>query len=98
MTIFNSRKARLRDLSGDSAYRQYLISRNQPHIVYHSAEIQWKRLRVSARLLRRQIEAVAATIRLAAVAGRRRRTQDHSKRAAVDAAIGCAMTDGRWAS
>lgn len=98
MTIFNSRKARLRDLSGDSAYRQYLISRNQPPIVYHSADIQWKRLRVSARLLRRQIEAVAATIRLAAVAGRRRRTQDHSKRAAVDAAIGCAMTDGRWAS
>jgi hypothetical protein len=40
---------RFRDLAGDDAYRAWLISRNQPPIVYHSGEMQWKRLRVLAR-------------------------------------------------
>ena len=56
---------RFRDLAGDDAYRAWLISRNPPPIVYHSGEMQWKRLRVLARrvmgLIASQHLAVAAS-------------------------------------
>jgi hypothetical protein len=60
---------RFRDLAGDDAYRAWLISRNQPPIVYHSGEMQWKRLRVLARRVMRLI----ASQHLAVAAARARR-------------------------
>ena len=38
MTMFYNRDTQLHDLSADSAYRSYLISRNQSPIVYHSSD------------------------------------------------------------
>jgi hypothetical protein len=60
---------RFRDLAGDDAYRAWLISRNQPPIVHHSGEMQWKRLRVLARRVMRLI----ASQHLAVAASRARR-------------------------
>lgn len=56
-----------RNLVAEDDYRAYLISRNSPPIVYHSATIHWKRLRVHARravnlvdfVLHRMVEALA---------------------------------------
>ena len=74
---------RFRDLAGDDAYRAWLISRNPPPIVYHSGEMQWKRLRVLARrvmgLIASQHLAVAASrvrdLRVQPVFGSRSRKQ-----------------------
>lgn len=60
---------RFRDLAGDDAYRAWLISRNQPPIVYHSGEMQWKRLRVLAR----RVMGFIASQHLAVAASRARR-------------------------
>jgi len=59
---------RFRDLAVDDAYRSWLISRNQPPIVYHSGEMQWKRLRVLAR----RVVGFIASQHLAIVACRTR--------------------------
>lgn len=59
---------RFRDLAADDAYRSWLISRNQPPIVYHSGEMQWKRLRVLAR----RVVGLIASQHLAIVASRSR--------------------------
>lgn len=38
-----------RNFYAEDDYRAYLISRNPPPIVHHSAAVHWKRLRVDAR-------------------------------------------------
>jgi hypothetical protein len=38
-----------RNFYAEDDYRAYLISRNPPPIVHHSAAVRWKRLRVDAR-------------------------------------------------
>lgn len=38
-----------RNLVSEDDYRAYLISRNPPPIVHHSASVHWKRLQVYAR-------------------------------------------------
>lgn len=56
-----------RNFYAEDDYRAYLISRNPPPIVYHSATIHWKRLRVHTRravnlvdfVLHRAVEALA---------------------------------------
>jgi hypothetical protein len=60
---------RFRDLAADDAYRSWLISRNQPPIVHHSGEMQWKRLRVLAR----RVVGFIASQHLAIIASRTRR-------------------------
>jgi len=62
---------RFRSLTGDEAYRSQLISRNQPPIIYHSSDFQWKRLRALAR----RIMGFIASQRVAVVASRTRRLQ-----------------------
>lgn len=48
MAILHSGAGKYRELNDDD-YRAYLITRNQAPIVYHSREIQFKRLRVHVR-------------------------------------------------
>lgn len=56
-----------RSFYAEDDYRAYLISRNPPPIVHHSAAIHWKRLRVHTRravnlvdfVLHRMVEALA---------------------------------------
>jgi len=47
-----------RNFYAEDDYRAYLISRNPPPIVHHSATIQWKRLRVHARHVVNGVDAV----------------------------------------
>ncbi|MGL4263694.1 MAG: hypothetical protein ACRCV5_00445 [Afipia sp.] len=56
-----------RNFYAEDDYRAYLISRNQPPIVHHSATVHWKRLRAHTRravnlvdfILHRMVEALA---------------------------------------
>jgi hypothetical protein len=48
MAILHSGAGKYQDLNDDD-YRAYLITRNQAPIVYHSQDIQFKRLRVHVR-------------------------------------------------
>ena len=56
-----------RNFYAEDDYRAYLISRNPPPIVHHSAAIHWRRLRVHTRravnlvnfVLHRMVEALA---------------------------------------
>jgi hypothetical protein len=75
MTMFYSRENQYHDLTGDDAYRSWLISRNQPPIVYHSGEMHWNRLRVLARSTLNHIKGFFAAIRVALVADKMRRVQ-----------------------
>ena len=60
---------------GEDAYRAWLISRAQPPIVYHSAGMHLKRLRVLARRIGRRVAAALTTIHQAIVAAKMRRVQ-----------------------
>jgi hypothetical protein len=80
MTMFHNRDAQLHDLSADSAYRSYLISRNAPPIVYHSGGVQWKRLCVAARRARNHVTGFFAAIRMAPVADKIRRARQELAR------------------
>jgi hypothetical protein len=60
--------------SNGEAYRAYLISRNQP-IVYHSVEMQLKRLRVVGRHARNHIKDFLSFMHNAMVAAKMRRIQ-----------------------
>jgi hypothetical protein len=71
MILHSSGADRFRDLTADDAYRSWLISRNQPPIVYHSGTMQWKRLRVVAR----QIVGFLASRRVALAADKARRAR-----------------------
>jgi hypothetical protein len=75
MTMLHSHQDRIRDRIGGDAYRAYLISRNQPPIVYHSAEMHLKRLRVLARKVRNRASAALAFIHKAIIAAKMRRIQ-----------------------
>jgi hypothetical protein len=47
-----------RSYYSEDDYRAYLISRNPPPIVYHSAHVYWKRLRVRARRVASRADSV----------------------------------------
>ena len=75
MTMFFNRDTQAHDFSADSAYRSYLISRNQAPIVYHSGDMQWKRFCVGLRRVRNDIRGFFATIHMALVADKMRRAR-----------------------
>lgn len=75
MTMFFTRDSELHDLAADDAYRAWLISRNAPPIIHHSADMHWKRLAVAAKLTRNHIKGFFAAIRVALVADKMRRAQ-----------------------
>jgi hypothetical protein len=75
MTMFFTRDAQAHDFSADSAYRSYLISRNQAPIVHHSGDMQWKRFRVGLRRMRNDIRSFLAAIHMAFVADKLRRAR-----------------------
>jgi hypothetical protein len=97
MTMFHTRDHQLHDLSADSAYRSYLISRNQPPIVYHSGDIRWKRLCVAARLTRNHIKGFFAAIHMALVADKMRRARHELARVRVRTADTPVLPDRRSA-
>jgi hypothetical protein len=47
-----------RNFYAEDDYRAYLISRNPPPIVHHSATVHWKRLRVHARHVVNGVDSV----------------------------------------
>jgi len=75
MTMFFTRDAQAHDFASDSAYRSYLISRNQAPIVHHSGDMQWKRFRVGLRRMRNDIRSFFATIHMAFAADKMRRAR-----------------------
>lgn len=83
MTMFFNRDMQAHDFSADSAYRSYLISRNQPPIVYHSGDIQWKRFCVGIRRVRNDVRRFFAAIHMALVADKMRRARRELARVGV---------------
>jgi hypothetical protein len=75
MTMFYNRDTQAHDFSADSAYRAWLISRNDTPIVHHSDDIQWKRLCVAIRQLRNHVRSAVAAVRMALVADKMRRAR-----------------------
>ena len=73
--MFYSRENQYHDLTGEDAYRSWLISRNQAPIVHHSADMHWKRLRVAARHGLDHVRAAFAALRVALVADKMRRAR-----------------------
>ncbi len=70
--MFHSRETQFHDITGDDAYRSWLISRNQAPIVHHSGEMHWKRLRVLARRTRNHVRGFFAALRVALAADKMR--------------------------
>lgn len=95
MTMFYNRDTQLHDLSADSAYRSYLISRNQPPIIYHSGDMQWKRLCVAFRLTRNHVKGFFAAIHMALVADKMRRVRRELARVRVRVADRPTIPDRR---
>ncbi|MET0968231.1 MAG: hypothetical protein ABWY18_03440 [Tardiphaga sp.] len=83
MTMFHTRDSQLHDLNADDAYRAWLITRNQAPIVYHSGDMQWKRLCVAARLIRDHARGFFAAIRVALAADKMRRARQELARVHV---------------
>lgn len=83
MTMFFNRDMQAQDFSVDSAYRSYLISRNQAPIVHHSGDIQWKRVCVGIRRLRNDVRRFVAAIHMALVADKMRRARHALARVGV---------------
>lgn len=75
MTVFFNRDTQAHDFSADSAYRAWLISRNDAPIVHHSSGIQWKRLRVSIRRGLKHMSRAIAALHMALVADKMRRAR-----------------------
>ncbi|UZE46978.1 hypothetical protein ONR75_18390 [Rhodopseudomonas sp. P2A-2r] len=75
MTYVSHHSDKFRDLTGDDAYRSWLISREQAPIVHHSGAMHWKRLRVLARLTFNHIKGLLAAVHVAIVADKMRRVQ-----------------------
>jgi hypothetical protein len=73
--MFYSRDSQYHDVTGDDAYRSWLISRNQAPIAYHSGDMHLKRLWVGLRLAAKHIKAIFAALRVALVADKMRRVQ-----------------------
>ena len=65
----------LHDISRHDAYRVWLISRNEPPIIFRSEDIQWKRLRVLLRRGANQVRSVFAIIRVGVAAHKMRRVR-----------------------
>jgi hypothetical protein len=97
MMMFHTRDSQLHDFAADDAYRSYLISRNQPDIVYHSGDIQWKRLCVAIKLTRNHIKGFFAAIHMALVADKMRRARRELARVRVHVADVPADPDRRSA-
>jgi hypothetical protein len=75
MSVFFSSAGKYRAPSDEDAYRSYLISRNQPRIVYHSREMHSKRLRVLARGVGSRVRAALGVIHKAIVTAKMRRVR-----------------------
>ena len=73
--MYYSRDNQLHDFSGDDAYRSWLISRNQPPIIYHSGEMHWKRLQVRLRRAANHVRTFLAAFRVALVDDKMRRAR-----------------------
>ncbi len=73
--MFYSRENGLHDVTGDDAYRSWLISRNQSPIVYHSGDMHWKRLLVQLRRAAAHVRGIFAAVRVALVADKMRRAR-----------------------
>ncbi|MFC0241598.1 hypothetical protein [Rhodopseudomonas telluris] len=63
------------DILGSDAYRSWLISRNDPPIVYPSSDIAWRRLRALLRRATSRIASFFAAIHIAVVAHKVRRAR-----------------------
>ncbi len=98
MTMFFNRDMQAHDLSADSAYRAYLISRNDAPIVHHAGDIQWKRVCVGIRRLRRDVRSFLAAIHMALVADKMRRARLELARVGVRHAEIPTLPDRRSAS
>lgn len=83
MTMFFNRDTQAYDFAADSAYRSYLISRNEAPIVHHSGDMQWKRFRVGLRRVRNDIRSFFAAIHMALVADKMRRARHELARVGV---------------
>jgi hypothetical protein len=79
--MFFNRDMQAHDLSADSAYRSYLISRNRAPIVHHSGDMRWKRFCVAIRQVRNDVSGVFAAIHMALVADKMRRARHELARA-----------------
>jgi hypothetical protein len=80
MVMFFNRDTQAHDFAADSAYRSYLISRNQAPIVHHSGDMQWKRVCVALRRVRNDIKSALASIHMALVADKMRRARQELAR------------------
>lgn len=83
MTMFHTRNHQCDDFAADDAYRAWLISRNQQPILYHSGDVQWKRLCVAIRHMRDHIKSAFAAIHMALVADKMRRVRQELGRASA---------------
>jgi hypothetical protein len=96
--MFFNRDTQAHDFSADSAYRSYLISRNQAPIVYHSGDMQWKRFCVGLRRVRKNVRSFFAAIHMALVADKMRRARHELARVGVRHAEILTLPDRRSAS
>ncbi len=97
MTMFFNRDIQAHDFSADSAYRAYLISRNQAPIVHHSGDMQWKRFCVAVRRVRNDVRRVFAAIHMALIADKMRRARYELARVGMRDAKMPTLTDRRGA-
>jgi hypothetical protein len=75
MGVLFSGVDKMRASGDEDAYRAWLISREQPPIVYHSGQMHLKRLRVLARKIGSRVHATLTTIHQAIVAAKMRRVR-----------------------
>jgi hypothetical protein len=74
MAILHSSAGKYREI-GDDDYRAYLITRNQDPIVYHSQDIQFKRLQVHLRRAVNRIDRFVHWIGKTIIKSQHRRLQ-----------------------
>ena len=70
-----SRDNQFHDLTGDDAYRAFLISRNAPPILHPSGNMPWKRMLVSARRAILRVRSAFAALHMALAADKMRRAR-----------------------
>jgi hypothetical protein len=75
MSVLFSGVDKMRVPGDEEAYRAWLVSREQPPIVYHSGQMHLKRLRVLARKIRNRVRAAFTAIHQAIVAAKMRRVR-----------------------
>lgn len=74
MAILHSGAGKYREINDDD-YRSYLITRNQEPIVYHSQDIQFKRLQVHVRSALNRIDRFLHWMSEAIIKSKHRRLQ-----------------------